>query len=99
LLRHGASLQRPARRLPLAPAGPPGTTAGAASLFDALRVWRAAQAKAQSVPPYVIFHDAVLREIAAVRPLSLEEMGQIRGVGSSKLQRYGAELLAVLMRS
>ena len=79
-------------------AAPPGTepTAESESLFDALRTWRSTQAKAQSVPPYVIFHDAVLREIAAVRPASLDELGQIKGVGASKLQRYGAGVLAVL---
>jgi ATP-dependent DNA helicase RecQ len=65
-------------------------------LFEALRAWRAAEAKAQRIPPYVIFHDSVLREIAAVRPTSVEELGQIRGVGASKLQRYGAAVLAVL---
>lgn len=64
--------------------------------FDALRAWRAAEAKSQGVPPYVIFHDTVLRDIAAVRPHTLEELGQIRGVGTSKLQRYGAQVLSVL---
>ena len=65
-------------------------------LFEALRAWRAAEAKAQRIPPYVIFHDTVLREIAAVRPASIEELGQIKGVGASKLQRYGAAVLAIL---
>jgi len=65
-------------------------------LFGALRAWRAAEAKAQSIPPYVIFHDAVLRDIAAVRPQTLDELAQIKGVGASKLQRYGARVLAVL---
>ena len=64
--------------------------------FGALRAWRMAEAKAQSIPPYVIFHDTVLRDIAAVRPQTLEELGQIKGVGASKLQRYGARVLAVL---
>ena len=41
----------------------------------------------------MIFHDTVLRDIAAVRPSSLEELGQIKGVGASKLQRYGAAVL------
>ena len=71
-------------------------SAGSETLFDALRAWRSTQAKAQSVPPYVIFHDTVLREIAAVRPDSLDELGQIKGVGASKLQRYGAGVLGVL---
>ena len=68
----------------------------AVSLFDALRAWRAAEAKTQRIPPYVIFHDAVLRDIAAVHPGGLEELGQIKGVGASKLQRYGAAVLAML---
>ena len=66
------------------------------SLFEALRAWRAAEAKAQRIPPYVIFHDTVLRDIAAVRPASIEELGQIKGVGASKLQRYGAAVLGIL---
>jgi ATP-dependent DNA helicase RecQ len=65
-------------------------------LFDALRSWRSGAARAQGVPPYVIFHDTVLREIAAVRPESLDELGQIKGVGASKLQRYGVKVLAVV---
>jgi ATP-dependent DNA helicase RecQ len=67
------------------------------ALFDALRAWRAAEAKTQRIPPYVIFHDSVLREIAAVRPMTTEELGQIKGVGASKLQRYGAAVLGVLI--
>ena len=65
------------------------------ALFDVLRSWRASEAKSQAVPPYVIFHDT-LREIAAARPASLEELGQIKGVGASKLHRYGAAALALL---
>ncbi len=72
------------------------STTAPAGLFDLLRTWRATQAKAQAVPPYVIFHDIVLREIAAVRPTSLEELGQIKGVGASKLHRYGADVLGLL---
>jgi ATP-dependent DNA helicase RecQ len=68
-------------------------------IFGALRAWRMAEAKAQSIPPYVIFHDTVLRDIAAVRPRSMEELGQIKGVGASKLQRYGARVLSVLMEA
>jgi ATP-dependent DNA helicase RecQ len=48
------------------------------------------------VPPYVIFHDSVLREIAAVHPANLDELGQIKGVGASKLQRYGTRVLGAL---
>ena len=66
------------------------------SLFEALRAWRAVEAKAQRIPPYVIFHDTVLRDIAAVRPTGIEELGQIKGVGASKQQRYGAAVLSIL---
>jgi ATP-dependent DNA helicase RecQ len=69
---------------------------GGAGLFDALRTWRMTQAKAQGVPPYVIFHDAVLREIAAIRPASLDELGEIKGVGASKLARYGSGVLEIV---
>jgi ATP-dependent DNA helicase RecQ len=64
--------------------------------FEALRAWRAAEAKTQAVPPYVIFHDSVLRDIAAVQPRSLDAMAQIKGVGASKLERYGEAVLRVL---
>jgi ATP-dependent DNA helicase RecQ len=85
---------RTRRRAAASPATPPSAEAG--GLFDSLRAWRATEAKAQSVPPYVIFHDSVLREIAAVRPRDLDDLGQIKGVGTSKLARYGGEVLTVL---
>jgi len=68
----------------------------AAALFERLRTWRAQQAKAQAIPPYVIFHDSVLREIAQARPGSPDELGQVKGVGGSKLARYGAAVLEIL---
>jgi ATP-dependent DNA helicase RecQ len=67
-----------------------------AALYEALRLWRLAEAKGQSIPPYVIFHDSVLRDIAAMRPSTLEELAQIKGVGASKLERYGRHVLGVL---
>jgi ATP-dependent DNA helicase RecQ len=79
-----------------AQAGSP--SAGDEGPFEALRQWRASEAKSQSVPPYVIFHDSVLREIAAVRPSDLDDLGRIKGVGASKLARYGAAVLATLRR-
>jgi ATP-dependent DNA helicase RecQ len=51
------------------------------------------------VPPYVIFHDTTLREIAAVRPATLDELAQIKGVGASKLARYGVGVLEVVRSS
>jgi ATP-dependent DNA helicase RecQ len=67
-----------------------------ASLYEALRLWRLAEAKGQSIPPYVIFHDSVLRDVAALRPETLDELAQIKGVGASKLERYGRHVLGVL---
>jgi superfamily II DNA helicase RecQ len=61
-----------------------------------LREWRLERAKADNVPPYVVFHDSVLQAIAAARPSSLGELAQISGVGPAKLERYGDELLATL---
>jgi DNA helicase-2/ATP-dependent DNA helicase PcrA len=61
-----------------------------------LREWRLERAKADGVPPYVVFHDSVLHQIAAERPASLGELAQIAGVGPAKLERYGEDVLAVL---
>ena len=61
-----------------------------------LRAWRAAEAKAQHVPPYVIFHDRTLAEIATVKPGSRAALERINGVGEGKLARYGAAVLEVV---
>ena len=70
--------------------------AGDAELFGRLRVWRKAQADAQSVPPYVVFSDATLVAIADARPESRDGLAQISGVGPTKLTRYAAPLLEVI---
>ncbi|HEY1933533.1 MAG TPA: DNA helicase RecQ [Acetobacteraceae bacterium] len=95
--RRPREVVRPERRRDAAPA-PIAADPAADTLFEALRAWRSAEAKAQSVPPYVIFHDTVLREVSAVQPASLDELAQIKGVGASKLQRYGAAVLEVAGR-
>jgi ATP-dependent DNA helicase RecQ len=68
----------------------------AESLFERLRAWRAAVAKEQGLPAYVIFHDATLRQIAASPPSTLAELAQVNGVGETKLARYGEQILEVL---
>lgn len=65
-------------------------------LFAALKAKRMELAKAQNVPPYVIFHDKVLREMALHKPHNATEMEYISGVGSKKMERYGAEFLEVI---
>ena len=67
-----------------------------AELFGRLRVWRKAQAEAQSVPPYVVFSDATLVAIADSRPTSRLELARISGVGPTKLDRYADPVLEVL---
>ncbi|MEH3103070.1 MAG: DNA helicase RecQ [Sphingomonas phyllosphaerae] len=62
-------------------------------LFEALRVTRRELAKEAGVPPYVIFHDSALREMAALRPASLAALGRIAGVGQRKLDAYGQAFL------
>ena len=65
-------------------------------LFDALRKTRRRLAAQAGVPPYVIFHDSTLREIAERKPKNLNELSSVQGVGATKLERYGEAVLAAL---
>ncbi|MFD1787608.1 DNA helicase RecQ [Sphingomonas floccifaciens] len=65
-------------------------------LFEALRERRRALAKEGGVPPYVIFHDSVLREMASVRPGTLDALSRISGVGARKLDAYGEAFLSTI---
>ncbi|PZE38583.1 MULTISPECIES: DNA helicase RecQ [unclassified Curtobacterium] len=65
-------------------------------LFESLRQWRAGQAREQGVPAYVVFNDATLRGIAAVKPSDLDELSEISGVGAAKLESYGRAVLDVV---
>ncbi|MFI0967466.1 DNA helicase RecQ [Streptomyces sp. NPDC021080] len=94
---------KPASSRSSAPKGERKTKAVAAELpaelvpaFEALRAWRAEQAREQGVPAYVIFHDATLREIATVWPASVKDLGGISGVGEKKLATYGEGVIGVL---
>jgi ATP-dependent DNA helicase RecQ len=71
-------------------------TPAAAGAFERLRAWRAAAAKEQGVPAYVVFHDATLREIAERAPATLGELGGVSGIGETKLARYGQQVLDTL---
>ncbi|WP_035285947.1 DNA helicase RecQ [Actinokineospora spheciospongiae] len=105
----GRSRQVMLRREPERPAGSGGGTRSkraatpavalsteAAPVFERLRAWRAATAKEQGVPAYVIFHDATLRTIAAQHPADLAALGTISGVGENKLAKYGQQILDTL---
>ena len=66
------------------------------ALFEALRAWRAEQAKEQSVPAYVVFPDATIYGIVEAKPRTVAELGQVSGVGLKKLDRYGPAVLEVI---
>jgi ATP-dependent DNA helicase RecQ len=66
-------------------------------MFEALRNTRRELATAAAVPPYVIFHDSTLRDIAAARPRSLSELRRIPGIGVAKLERYGEAMIAAVI--
>ena len=68
------------------------------ALLEALKNWRREQAREQAVPPYVVFHDRTLLEIAGRRPCDLASLGRVAGIGQAKLERYGEALLALLSR-
>ena len=71
-------------------------TPEAAAVFERLRAWRTGSAKEQGVPPYVIFHDATLAQIAASLPSTLAGLAMVNGVGETKLARYGQQILDLL---
>jgi ATP-dependent DNA helicase RecQ len=66
------------------------------ALFEALRRHRVAVARAQRVPPYVVASDRTLRDLARLRPQTIEALQQAHGIGATKAERYGEGLLAVI---
>jgi ATP-dependent DNA helicase RecQ len=77
--------------------GEPGVDGVDGALLAALKAWRLEQARNQGVPPYVVFHDRTLIEIAQRRPGDLEALAAVSGVGAAKLERYGTAVLEVLL--
>ncbi len=65
-------------------------------IFEALRGWRTAKARALATPPYVVAHDATLAAIAEARPRSLAALRRVKGMGPAKIETYGDEILGVL---
>jgi ATP-dependent DNA helicase RecQ len=61
----------------------------------ALREWRSTTARSDGVPAFVVASDAVLLEIADRRPTTLPALGRLKGIGPSKLARYGEEILEI----
>jgi ATP-dependent DNA helicase RecQ len=90
VLRVGASASLPSLGTPTA------TNGEAAPLVAELKAWRTRRAREDGVPAYVVLHDATLTELAARRPGSAAELAAVKGLGPTKIERYGDELLDVL---
>jgi len=82
-------------KAPAVPAAAAPLDAAGQARFAALKTWRAEVAKANNLPAYVIFHDATLAAIAQRAPASLDELQGISGIGASKLEKYGTQVLGV----
>ena len=90
-----------ARRVRVLPGAPIARDVAAAALPDAgvleaLRRWRRERASTDGVPAYVVAHDTTLAEIADARPRTLPALRRVRGMGPTKLERYGPEILEVI---
>jgi ATP-dependent DNA helicase RecQ len=66
------------------------------ALFERLRALRKRLADEHGLPPYVVFHDATLREMAEHRPLTFSQFAELPGVGQAKLARYGEHFIAAI---
>ncbi len=66
------------------------------ALLKALKAWRLEEARSRGVPAYVIFHDSTLRDIATLRPRSIQMLSTIDGIGEKKLESYGSDIVAII---
>jgi DNA helicase II / ATP-dependent DNA helicase PcrA len=89
-------LERSRRTAPAGGFVAPGASADASGLVDALRAWRLERCRADAVPAYVVLHDATLNDIAAARPTTSRELARIAGIGPTKLERYGEDILSIV---
>ena len=68
-------------------------------VFEKLREFRLQLSKQLNMPPFVFFHDSVLRDLAAARPRSVNELSHIKGLGPAKISKYGSEILNIVRGS
>ncbi|CAM4117938.1 DNA helicase RecQ [Paenibacillus alkaliterrae] len=71
-------------------------SASASPLFDSLKQWRKEKAAAEGVPPFMLFFDATIREIANAQPQTVQQLLEVKGIGTAKADKYGEELLAII---
>jgi DNA helicase-2/ATP-dependent DNA helicase PcrA len=86
--RNGAVAARPGRPDP----------AERSPLSNALRAWRLARARADAIAPFIVFHDSTIEAIAERRPRSIAELRRVPGIGPVKIDRYGEEVIGVVVR-
>jgi ATP-dependent DNA helicase RecQ len=92
----GATHAEPAERIRAGKMTVADLPAEAQPVFERLRAWRTATAKEQGMPPYVIFHDSTLVQIALSAPSTLAGLALVNGVGETKLASYGRQILDLL---
>ena len=80
------------------PGLPPTTGVEDPKLFEALRTLRLTCANEEGFPPYIVFSDKVLHSLASIKPTTLEQFGNISGIGEHKKQKYGARFVALIQR-
>ena len=94
--------QKPKLRLEIPsitiPGLPPVTGIEDPKLFEALRVLRTTCANEEGLPPYIVFSDKVLHSLATIKPTTLEQFGNISGIGEHKKQKYGARFLSLIQK-
>ena len=67
-------------------------------LFEALRQLRKACADEEGFPPYIVFSDKVLHSLATIKPINLEQFGNIQGIGEHKKDKYGNRFVSLIQR-
>ncbi len=68
-------------------------------LFNMLREWRSRQCQKEGVPPYILFTNKQLAEIVKLRPQTVSEIGKVEGVGTTKIEKYGIDVLRIFQPS
>jgi superfamily II DNA helicase RecQ len=66
------------------------------ALFERLRVWRLEKAREMDKPPFVVFHDKVLKRIATCCPTTEQDLAGVKGIGPRKLEQFGPEILDIV---
>jgi ATP-dependent DNA helicase RecQ len=80
------------------PGLPPTTGVEDPKLFEALRSLRLTCANEEGFPPYIVFSDKVLHSLATIKPTTLDQFGNISGIGEHKKQKYGMRFIALIQK-